>query len=326
MGSTSTAGAAVHAVVLHRDAPTQLYVLDARRARRRGARANARSGLRRSCSRPARMRRSSHTTDCACRPASTSPRRARLRGSAAARLLHPRRPAEPGAAQLRVVLDAADPGPHARTASPCSSRTSRGSTGYGADYATRVDRDWGGQDRLDHVHAMTRGSAERRPHRHRARRRDRPLVRRLHDADTRGRHPELGAAASTCSARTTCSRWRHASRETWKPFLALAIGDPEQRPRVPGRALASTYVDNIACPLLVIQGQNDPRVVEQESRDLVEHLRARARTSTTSSSRTRATTCSSSATACVCYETIVGFFSTTSADPPIHPARHGGRG
>src|SRR5574341_576894 len=31
----------------------------------------------------------------------------------------------------------------------------RGSTGYGQDYTKRVDRDWGGKDRLDHVHAMT---------------------------------------------------------------------------------------------------------------------------------------------------------------------------
>ncbi|NJN44092.1 MAG: alpha/beta fold hydrolase, partial [Anaerolineae bacterium] len=31
----------------------------------------------------------------------------------------------------------------------------RGSTGYGFDYMKRVVKDWGGQDRLDHVHAMT---------------------------------------------------------------------------------------------------------------------------------------------------------------------------
>jgi len=31
----------------------------------------------------------------------------------------------------------------------------RGSTGYGLDYSRHVDRDWGGLDRLDHVHAMT---------------------------------------------------------------------------------------------------------------------------------------------------------------------------
>src|SRR5213594_3127790 len=28
----------------------------------------------------------------------------------------------------------------------------RGSVGYGLGYTKRVDRDWGGQDRLDHVH------------------------------------------------------------------------------------------------------------------------------------------------------------------------------
>ena len=31
----------------------------------------------------------------------------------------------------------------------------RGSTGYGLSFTKHVDRDWGGQDRLDHVHAMT---------------------------------------------------------------------------------------------------------------------------------------------------------------------------
>src|SRR5204862_6699520 len=31
----------------------------------------------------------------------------------------------------------------------------RGSTGYGLRYMKQVDHDWGGQDRLDHVHAMT---------------------------------------------------------------------------------------------------------------------------------------------------------------------------
>jgi len=37
-----------------------------------------------------------------------------------------------------------------------------------------------------------------------------------------------------------------------------------------------TYVDQIRCPLLVIQGANDPRVVKPESDQMVERLRARA--------------------------------------------------
>jgi dipeptidyl aminopeptidase/acylaminoacyl peptidase len=32
----------------------------------------------------------------------------------------------------------------------------RGSTGYGLTYTKKVDRDWGGDDRLDHAHAMTK--------------------------------------------------------------------------------------------------------------------------------------------------------------------------
>ena len=65
--------------------------------------------------------------------------------------------------------------------------------------------------------------------------------------------------------------------ETWKPYFALAVGDPatdrdflvERSPR--------THIGDVACPLLVIQGQNDPRVVERESRDLVDELRGLGR-------------------------------------------------
>jgi dipeptidyl aminopeptidase/acylaminoacyl peptidase len=37
-------------------------------------------------------------------------------------------------------------------------------------------------------------------------------------------------------------------------------------------------MDQITCPMLVIQGKNDPRVVEPESRDLVEYLRSIGKT------------------------------------------------
>ena len=77
------------------------------RERALGARARpalgGRGRLVRVARRPARLR--------ASLPAVT---RARLRGRAAARLLRPRRPAEPGAPELRMVLDAAHPDPDAR--------------------------------------------------------------------------------------------------------------------------------------------------------------------------------------------------------------------
>jgi dipeptidyl aminopeptidase/acylaminoacyl peptidase len=38
-----------------------------------------------------------------------------------------------------------------------------------------------------------------------------------------------------------------------------------------------TYIAGINFPLLVIQGKNDPRVIERESRDLVEQLQAQGK-------------------------------------------------
>jgi dipeptidyl aminopeptidase/acylaminoacyl peptidase len=61
--------------------------------------------------------------------------------------------------------------------------------------------------------------------------------------------------------------------ETWKPYFALAVGDPEQDLDFLIDRSPRTHIRDISAPLLVIQGQNDPRVVEQESRDLVEELR-----------------------------------------------------
>jgi dipeptidyl aminopeptidase/acylaminoacyl peptidase len=61
--------------------------------------------------------------------------------------------------------------------------------------------------------------------------------------------------------------------ETWKPYFALALGDPEKDRDFIVERSPRTRIDEIAAPLLVIQGRNDPRVVEQESSDLVEHLR-----------------------------------------------------
>ena len=64
--------------------------------------------------------------------------------------------------------------------------------------------------------------------------------------------------------------------ETWKPYFALVLGDPDKTRIATFLVERSpkTHIEDIACPLLVIQGKNDPRVVEQESRDLVEGLRA----------------------------------------------------
>jgi pimeloyl-ACP methyl ester carboxylesterase len=147
----------------------------------------------------------------------------------------------------------------------------RGSTGYGMAYMKHVDRDWGGQDRLDHVHALECLAQDRRVDVKRA-----AVVGRSYGGymtlTLASRHPELWSAACDMFGPYNLMTFMERIPETWKPYFALAIGDPATdmdflRDRSP-----VTHIDNVACPLLVIQGKNDPRVVEQESRDLVERL------------------------------------------------------
>jgi pimeloyl-ACP methyl ester carboxylesterase len=149
----------------------------------------------------------------------------------------------------------------------------RGSTGYGLAYTERVDRDWGGQDRLDHVHAMT----EVLPQDERVDVSRAGVVGRSYGGymtlTLAGRHPELWSAAVDMFGPYDLLKFDERLPETWKPYFALALGDPVRDRDFFIERSPKTYVDDVACPLLVIQGKNDPRVVEPESRDLVEDLR-----------------------------------------------------
>jgi dipeptidyl aminopeptidase/acylaminoacyl peptidase len=148
----------------------------------------------------------------------------------------------------------------------------RGSTGYGQEYANRVNHDWGGQDRLDHVHAMQVLAQDARIDTTRT-----GVMGRSYGGymtlTLAGRHPELWRAAIDLFGPYNMLTFIDRLPESWKPLTKLFIGDPEtERDYVVERS-PETYIDNITCPLFVIQGKNDPRVVEQESRDLVDHLR-----------------------------------------------------
>jgi dipeptidyl aminopeptidase/acylaminoacyl peptidase len=63
--------------------------------------------------------------------------------------------------------------------------------------------------------------------------------------------------------------------EYWKRFIAEWVGDPEKEAEFLTSRSPMTYIDNLKCPILVIQGANDPRVVKPESDQLVEKLKAR---------------------------------------------------
>jgi dipeptidyl aminopeptidase/acylaminoacyl peptidase len=63
--------------------------------------------------------------------------------------------------------------------------------------------------------------------------------------------------------------------ESWRRFLKEWIGDPVADREELLRRSPITYVAQLRCPLLVIQGAHDPRVVKAESDQLVERIRAK---------------------------------------------------
>ena len=185
----------------------------------------------------------------------------------------------------------------------------RGSTGYGQSYAKRVDRDWGGQDRLDHVYAMT----EILPRDERVDVSRAGVVGRSYGGymslTLAARHPELWSAAVDMFGPYDLFTFMDRIPETWKPYFALAVGDPEQDRNLLVERSPKTHIENLSCPLLVIQGQNDPRVVEQESRDLVEELRAQGRTVDYLVFEDEGHDVLKLANRVRCYDAIVGFFA-----------------
>jgi pimeloyl-ACP methyl ester carboxylesterase len=189
----------------------------------------------------------------------------------------------------------------------------RGSRGYGLTYTKWVDRDWGGDDRLDHVHAMTEIL---------------PRDERL-DVDRTGvvgrsyggymtlmlasRHPELWRAAVDMFGPYDLTTFCERIPETWKPYFALVLGDPENDRDFLVERSPRTGIGNITCPLLVIQGKNDPRVVERESRDLVDELRALGKDVEYLVFEDEGHDVLKLPNRVRCYESIVGFFSAQLA-------------
>jgi len=148
----------------------------------------------------------------------------------------------------------------------------RGSTGYGRDYASRVERDWGGQDRLDHVRAMEVLARDSRVDTKRA-----AVIGRSYGGymalTLASRHPELWSAAVDMFGPCNLVTFSEHIPVAWKALWNNSVGDPEKDREFLIERSPATYLHNIACPMLVLQGGNDPRVIEQESREVVEQMR-----------------------------------------------------
>ncbi len=152
----------------------------------------------------------------------------------------------------------------------------RGSQGYGISYMKQVDRDWGGQDRLDHLAALDRL-------------RDDPgldlgrvgVMGRSYGGymtlTLAGRHPEQWGAAVDMFGPYNLFTFMERLPATWQTYFHLALGHPERDHDFLVERSPNSYLHQLRCPLLVIQGANDPRVVERESRDVVEQLREQSK-------------------------------------------------
>ena len=152
----------------------------------------------------------------------------------------------------------------------------RGSTGYGKSWQKAIHRDWGGVDLRD-LEATADWLASR------------DWV----DADRIGvfggsyggfatltavtRLPERWAVAVDIVGPSNLVTFTKSVPPHWRPLMAAWLGDPDD-PDDHAMLLERspiTYVENVRAPMLIFQGANDPRVVQAESDQMVEALRAR---------------------------------------------------
>jgi dipeptidyl aminopeptidase/acylaminoacyl peptidase len=148
----------------------------------------------------------------------------------------------------------------------------RGSTGYGKSFQKLIYKDWGGNEFKDVLAAYDY----------------------LLDTGYTGRDNIAVVGGSfggymtlTCATRAP-ERWRcavdifgpsnlitfcNSVPEHWKPGVVELVGDVEKDKAFLEERSPINFVNDITCPMLVIQGKNDPRVVKAESDQMVEIMK-----------------------------------------------------
>ncbi len=151
-----------------------------------------------------------------------------------------------------------------------------GSTGYGRSWQAAIHRDWGGIDLRD-LRAVTDWMTKQ------------PEFDQARLAVYGGSY---GGFATLLCVTQIPDVWRCAvdvfgvanlvtmlqnAQPNWRRFLARWIGDLEtDRAKLVERS-PITHIENVTCPMLILQGSNDPRVPQEESDQVVEKLRALGR-------------------------------------------------
>jgi len=152
----------------------------------------------------------------------------------------------------------------------------RGSTGYGKTYQSLIHRDWGGAELRD-IESAAR------------------YLRGLDWVDSARlavyggsfggfatlsamtRLPAYWACGVDIVGPSNLVTFARAVPPFWKHMMRKWVGDPDDDHDLLVERSPITYVEDVRAPLLVLQGAHDPRVVQAESDQMVERLRALGR-------------------------------------------------
>ncbi len=149
----------------------------------------------------------------------------------------------------------------------------RGSTGYGASFTKLVEGDWGEGPCLDCVHGIEwlfeQGITNK----------EKLFVvggsyGGYMSLLLAGRHPEYFRATVDIFGVSNLFTFLNSVPEHWKPIMKRWLGDPIEDKKRLEKDSPITYLANMVKPMLVIQGANDPRVVKEESDQIVDALKA----------------------------------------------------
>ncbi len=147
----------------------------------------------------------------------------------------------------------------------------RGSSGYGMRYMKYVDRDWGGDDVKDHIKGLEKLENDPRIDSTR-----RGVVGRSYGGfmtlTLASRFPSMWKAAVDMFGPYDLPKWASRTPPSWMPYIRLAVGDPEKDRDFLLERSPKTYLHQLRCPMMIIQGKHDPRVPEPESAEVANDL------------------------------------------------------
>ncbi|WP_442853765.1 S9 family peptidase [Bacillus sp. TH008] len=153
----------------------------------------------------------------------------------------------------------------------------RGSANYGYTFYQMVEQDWGEGPRLDMVSGI-----------------DWLIDNKLADRDKlflmggsyggymvlllHGRHPGYFRAVVDIFGVSNLFTFVESVPDFWRPLMEKWVGHPERDEEKMTADSPITYLEQMTKPMLIIQGANDPRVVKEESDQIVEQLKRLGRT------------------------------------------------